>query len=73
MSQETSQENKQVVTSVIYDDPEIDQVKISVLLKKDAPTKHSVTLHARAVALWLAQSNETWIKYCIENKMLTFD
>ena len=49
---------------VIRDDVEIDQVEIRVTLKPGVKSVGS-TIHGRAVALWLAQHQDEWLKFCI--------
>jgi hypothetical protein len=64
----------QYTTAALIDgDVEIAEIQITITRKNDAPEAVSSTLHNRAVALWLAQHGEPWMKHCIENGMSTLN
>jgi hypothetical protein len=55
------------VTRLIDGDPEIECIEVHVHLKPGISGVSS-TLHTRAAGLFIVQSQDPWLKFCIETK-----
>lgn len=59
------------IRALIDNDPEVQELRISVITKSDAPQKLDSFMIERAVLKWASNHIPTWVEYIRKNSMTT--